>query len=164
MEDQTMRNDLDKLLEHFKIKPTYMTLHTIYMILKNNGYKDIPKMHKNNSNNIEKPEIEKFVNNIRTLLDRTSLDTKTKKNGFEEKESKKKSLTKEVYMFPESALLPKNVYVSEKGDDEKLEDNYVDDDDVTSLSESENSLGSEIDEHEDGYEIYDEEDDADFSE
>lgn len=61
-------------------------------------------------------------------------------------------------------MLPHNVYVSEKGDEEKLEDNYVEDD-VTSASESENSMNSELEEQEEGYEIdmYDD-DESEFSE
>ena len=68
-------------------------------------------------------------------------------------------------MFEESSFLPKNVYVSEKDNEEKLEDNY-NIDDVTSASESEKSESEKEEEEiqeEEGYEFYKEEENDSFS-
>lgn len=143
-------NDLDfetqiiRLTEHFKIRPTYIVLNTLYALLKNKGYKDIPKLQfiESSSNLLDKNSIIKFCEEIKNII----------KNEADKEDNKKKN-SKEIYMFRESSLLPQNVYVSEKRDDDKLEDNYTEDN-ITSSSESENSVLSEIEEEqEQGYDI-----------
>jgi hypothetical protein len=152
-ETNDIQIQITRLLEHLKIRPTYIVLNTIYVTLKNFGYKEIPKIQysENNSNIIDKKIIENYCEQIKSLI---KLDPIIE-------DTKKKNSSKEVHMFQESSMLPQNVYVSEKGDEEKLEDHYIDDD-GTSISESENSLNSDLDEQEEGYEIY-EDDDAEFS-
>ncbi len=142
--------EISRLLEHFKIKPTYVVLNTIYITLKNYGYRDIPRIQLTD-NVIDKNIILNYCNEIEELI-------QTKPDA----EEKKKNTSKEVHMFQESSMLPQNVYVSEKGDDEKQEDNYIDGD-VTSVSESENSAGSELEDQEEGYNVYEEDEDEEFS-
>jgi hypothetical protein len=141
--------EISRLLEHLKIKPTYVVLNTIYVTLKNYGYRDIPRIHF--SETIDKKVIVDYCSEIEEII-QTEPDS----------EEKKKSSSKEIHMFQESSMLPQNVYVSEKGDEEKLEDNYIEED-VTSASESENSAGSEIEEQEEGYDVYEENEDEEFS-
>ena len=153
-EDISIR--VSRLLEHFKIRPTHVVANTIYVILKNYGYKDIPTIQfmESGSNLLTKNVVCKYCKDIEELI------------AYEPdiEDTKKKASSKEVFIFQESNMLPHNVYVSEKGDEEKLEDNYVEDD-VTSASESENSMNSELEEQEEGYEIdmYDD-DESEFSE
>lgn len=153
-ETENVKIQIYRLLEHLKIRPTTVVLNTIFITLKNCGYKDIPRIQfpESGSNILDKNVILDYCQEITKLIDTEP----------ESEETKKKNSIKEIYMFQESSMLPQNVYVSEKGDDEKLEENYIDDD-VTSTSETENSVGSEIEDHEEGYEIY-EEDSGDFSE
>jgi hypothetical protein len=144
------KENITNLLEHFKVRPSYASVNTIYAILKGNGYKNIPKLE-TSDNIVTNESIKNYCNQIEKLMNTEIIQ-----------EDKKKNVSKEVYIFPESSMLPKNVYIFEKTDEEKLEDNYVEDD-LTSLSESENSINSEIEEQEEGYQIY--EDDSDqFSE
>jgi hypothetical protein len=142
-----------RLLEHFKIRPTYVVLNTVYITLKNYGYKDIPTIQIEGSNILTRDAISKYCQDVLDLI-------KTKP---ELEDGKKKFSAKEMFIFPESNMLPHNVYVSEKRDDE-IEDNYIEDD-VSSGSETENSANSEIEEQEEGYEIDVYEDDqSEFSE
>lgn len=144
---------IPRLLEHLKIRPTCTVLNMIYIILKNHGYKNIPTIQYSESENyITKKIINTYCNDIENIIKNKPVI-----------EDQKKKTSKEVYMFQESNMLPQNVYVSEKGEEEKLEENYLDDD-VTDTSESENSVNSEIEEQEEGYEIYDDDDSGDFSE
>lgn len=151
---EDISNRVSRLLEHFKIRPTYVVANTIYVALKNQGYKDIPTLPLEESNILTKGVICKYCREIEELL-RTEPDIE---------DTKKKTSSKEVFIFQESNMLPHNVYVSEKGDEEKLEDNYIEDD-VTSASESENSANSDLEEQEEGYEmeVYDD-DESQFSE
>jgi len=159
LEIEELANKITRMLEHIKIRPTYILLNTVYIILKNYGYKDIPRLifsefvpNAIGSNILEQNAIFKYCKDIEELI---------KKNPNPDQEDKKKNISKEIHMFKESSMLPQNVYVSEKGDEEKFEDNYIEED-VTSETESENSLGSELEQEEEGYEIY-EENDEEFS-
>ncbi len=146
--------EVSRMLEHLKIKPTYAVLNMIYISLKNYGYQDIPRIQfLELTNIIDKKMIIDYCKEIEELIKTEPMH-----------EEKKKNFSKEVHMFQESSMLPQNVYVSEKRDEEKLEDNYVEGD-ITSASESENSVGSEIDDQEEGYgmEFFDG-DDSEFSE
>lgn len=154
---------ITRLLEHLKIRPTTIVLNTIYITLKNYGYKDIPKIQftetqfsgslseSGHTISLDRKMISKYCEEIKELI----------KYEPEKDEHKKKSSSKEVHIFPESTMLPQNVYVSQKGDEEKLEDNYVDED-ITTASETEDSIISELEEQEEGYE-YEENDDSEFS-
>jgi hypothetical protein len=145
---------IQRLIEHFKIRPTYVVLNTIYISLKNYGYRDIPRIQYSeiNANIIDKKIIDEYCREILELIEYEP----------ENEDTKKKNSSKEVHMFQESSMLPQNVYVSEKGDEEKIEDNYINED-ITSASETENSVNSDIDEQEDGYEIYEDNDSGEFS-
>lgn len=156
--DQNKTEEVNRLLEHFKTKPTHVVLDNIYVMLKNNGYTNIPLIEfiETNDSNIVVPNvlnndsIEKYCNTIRQYIT----------NFRPEQEDKRKS-SKEVYVFPESNMLPKGVYLFEKKEEEKTDDNYIDND-IELSSESENSV-SEIEEQE-GYDFVDDDDDDDFSE
>lgn len=146
---------ITRLLEHFKIRPTVVVMNTIYITLKNHGYKDIPNVQftEPGSNILDRKTILKYCNEIEMLI----------KNDPDKEISKKKNFSKEIHIFPESSVLPQNVYVSEKGDEEKLEDYYVEEA-ITTASETEDSVISELEEQEEGYEIYEEDDSDEFSE
>jgi len=146
--------EINRLLLHLKTKPTHFILNTIYIILKNNGYNDIPRLHLFDCNFIDRKVILNYCKEIEYIIQK----------GSEVEERKKNSTTKEIYMFPESSMLPQNVYVSEKKDEEKLEENYIEED-ISSESESENSAGSEFEYQEEGYDVefYDGEE-SEFSE
>ncbi len=146
-----LTTDVSRLLEHLKIKPTYTTLNTIYITLKNHGYQDIPKVRFYDLCTIDKKIITNYCKEIEELIE-TEPDL----------EERKKNSSKEVHMFQESSMLPQNVYVSEKGDEEKLEDDYIDEN-VTSATESENSAGSEQEEQEEGYDVYEENNEEEYS-
>lgn len=138
--NENLSIQINRFIEHFKIRPTYTIQNNIFISLKNHGYKDIPKLE-NTSNTVDKKSIDEYCKKIKNLIE-TEPDIE---------DPKKKNTSKEVYMFQESSMLPQNVYVSEKKDEEKLEETYIDD--ITSVSESENSAISEIEEEE-GYEIF----------
>jgi len=148
--------DIKRKLVHIQIRPTYENINSLSIILKNLGYQNIPKIQSEQYKNyytITKDQLENFCNKINDIILYEPDDLKScKKNNF-----------KEVFMFKESTLLPKNVYVSEKDNEEKIEDQYLDD--VTSISESENSENSDKDElpEEEGYELYSEVSDEDYS-
>jgi len=138
-------------LIHIQIKPTYMTINNLLMMLKNLGYQNIPKLQTHDYYCVSKETISKWSNQILELIEYEP-DTLKKVNVH---------TSKEIFMFQESSLLPKNVYVSEKdNDDQNLEDNF--NDDISSISESENSE-SEKEEHEEGYAFYSEDDAEEFS-
>lgn len=169
--------DINGLLEHFKIKPTYVVLNTIHIILKNNGYRDIPKvqfLEPNGSvckNSIDDYccEIEKLINSGHNSGHNSgsksgsksghNSGSKTGSKPGSKIEDKRKNY-KEIHMFQESSMLPQNVYISEKKDEEKMEDDYVEED-ITSSSESENSVDTGPEE---GYDIYEENEEDEFSE
>jgi hypothetical protein len=145
--------EITRLLEHAKIRPTNIIFNTVFIILKNYGYKDIPRIQfpESGTNVIEKYVITDYCKKIINMLEYEPDD----------EDAKKKNSSKEIHMFQESSMLPQNVYVSEKKDEEKLEEHYANDD-VTTASESENSAGSELEEE--GYEIYEANDSDGFSE
>jgi hypothetical protein len=157
MDNMAEEEDLDvqisRLLEHFKIKPSVVVLNTIFIALKNYGYKDIPRLQFDISNILSKETILNYCKEIKELIE----------NEPEKEDQKKKSSSKDIHIFQESTMLPQNVYVSEKGDEEKLEDIYIEDN-VTTATESENSADSELEQEEEGYEIYEENDSEEFSE
>ena len=152
VETEDLETQISRLLEHLKIKPTVVVLNTIFIILKNFDYKDVPRIQFTERGILDKNTIDNYCKEIEELI----------KTEPDKEDTKKKSSSKEIYMFQESAMLPQNVYVSEKGDDEKLEEDYVEDN-VSTSSESENSVGSELEEQEEGYEIYEENDSDEFS-
>ncbi len=140
-------DDIKRLIEHFKLRPTFTSLNTIYIILKGLGYKDAPKIQYKDRcpYTLDKDTVNSYCDSVEKMICEIP----------QVEEIRKKNIVKEVHMFPESALLPKNVYVSEKNEDEKLEDHYVDEGSVTDSSESGESAESEIEDIDDGYEIYD---------
>jgi len=145
--------EISRLLAHLKIRPTFVVLNTIYIALKNYGYKEIPRIQlsEHESNILDQKIIMNYCIEINKMME------------FEpESEERKKNSLKEVYMFQESSMLPQNVYVSEKGDEDKIEDNYTEDE-ITDTSESENSINSEQEQEEEGY-FYEENDSDQFSE
>jgi len=154
MADQDLTDQISRLLEHFKIRPTYITLNTVYMVLKNHGYRNIPRIHfsETSQNVVDAGAVREYCKSIETLV----------KLGPIPEDPKKKNSSKEVHMFQESSMLPQNVYVSEKRDEEKLEDNYVEDG-VSSVSGSETSVNSEAEDQEEGYVIYEDDDSDQFS-
>lgn len=153
--EESIETQIPRLLEHFKIRPTVVVLNSIFVTLKNHGYKDVPRIQfpESGSNLLDKKTIDNYCEEIKEMISHEP----------DKEDTKKKNSSKEIHMFQESSMLPQNVYVSEKKDEEKLEENYVEDDVTTeSESESENSVGSEL-EQEEGYEIYEENDSAEFS-
>jgi hypothetical protein len=137
--------DMERLLEHFKIRPTLITLNTIHMKLKNAVYKDIPKIKIASNNILTKQVILDYCKQINDLISNKpsiSLPIEKHKN------------TNQVHMFTESSLLPKNVYVGEKQDDDY-------DVDIQSVPESEHSNSDEELVDDGGY-VYDE-DSEEFS-
>jgi hypothetical protein len=157
-ENEDLKVQISRLLEHIKIRPTHVVLNTVYITLKNYGYRDIPRIQYPESvgvigsNVIDRKIILNYCKEIEKLVE----------TDPENEDSRKKNSTKEIHIFQESTMLPQNVYVSEKGDEEKVEDNYVEED-VTTASETENSANSELEEQEEGYEIYEENDSEEFS-
>ena len=156
VETEDLEIQITRLLEHFKIRPTVIVLNTIFITLKNYGYKEIPRIHfpESGSNILDKKTILNYCKEIMDLIENDPDD--------DDDDPKKKGSSKEIHIFQESTTLPQNVYVSEKGDEEKLEDIYVEDN-VTTASETENSVGSELEQEEEGYEIYEENDSEEFS-
>jgi len=137
-------SEINKLLEHFKIRPTYTVMNTIYIILKNNGYKDIPRISVS-SNILDKQMILNYCEHVQKII----LEDPNDDNIHKKKSSK------DLYIFQESTLLPQNVYVSGKArEDENLEDN-IGDNDPPESTESESEKTSI---EEDGYDIYEDED------
>jgi hypothetical protein len=153
-ETDTVTHLVNRKLVHIKVRPTYANINNLLVYLKNLGYQDIPKIHSENCY-INKEAINTFCDKIQEII-------KYEPNSCDKK---KNHTSKEVFMFQESSLLPKNVYVSEKDNEEKLEDNFVDND-ISSVSESENSENSEKEDHpeEEGYEFYAEVSEDEFSE
>ncbi len=145
-EPENILTKINRMIEHFKIRPTHIILNTIYITLKNYGYVDIPRIKYSESNIVDKQIINKYCKEIMFLI----------KSEPENKVGSKKNYSKEIHVFKESCMLPQNVYVSEKTDEEKLDETYIDND-ITSISESENSINS--DPEEEGYEIYEEDSD-----
>lgn len=157
LSDNEKVNDLHttvgRLVAHFKIKPTYLTANHIYIVLKNNGFRNIPRVEYTHDNFIDTNNVNKYCSSIISLLDTKMVIDEGRRKTY-----------KGSFIFGESSMLPQNVYFSEKNDDDKIEDNYLDDDDITSLSESEKSVNSEVGEkEEEGYEVYDNDSDQ-FSE
>lgn len=142
-------------LIHIKARPTYETINNLSLLLKNLGYQNIPKLSVRESY-ISKNDIDSFCNQIEYIITNEQSDPK----GI-----RRNHLSKEIFMFRESSLLPKNVYVSEKDNEEKLEDNYMEDDICSEKSSSNISENSEIEEvQEEGYTFYDEVSEDSFSE
>lgn len=152
-EYENIKEQICPLLEHLKIRPTYLVLNIIHIILKNKGYKDIPKIKYIDKNIITLENINNYCEDVMRIL----------KDDPIKEEIKKKNYTKEVHIYKEATLLPRNIYISEKKEEDKIEEDYTDND-ITSESESENSLCSDIDKQEEGYEIYEDDDSEDFSE
>lgn len=139
-------------LIHIKNRPTYTTINNLIFLLKNLGYQNIPKLQTQNYFNISDEVLTTWSNQILELIEYEPDGIKKINNHT----------SKEIFMFPESNLLPKNVYLSEK-DNEDLnpDDNFLDD--ISSISESEHS-GSDKEEHEEeGYAVYEEESDEEWS-
>ena len=140
-------------LVHIQIRPTYTVINNLTMLLKTLGYQDIPKLQTQDYYSVPKENIHAWCNLIKDLITYEP-DGPVKKNTH---------TSKEVFMFQELSLLPKNVYVSEKDAEEhNVEDNF-NADDISSVSESENSENSEKEEHEEGYEFYSEDEEDEFS-
>lgn len=148
-----LHKTIGRLIEHFKVKPTYLTVNHIHIILKNNGFKNIPHVDFTRDNFINTENINKYCSSIILLLNTELVIDDHRRKTY-----------KGSFIFDESSMLPQNVYYSEKNDEDKVEDNYLDEDDITSMSESEKSVNSEAGEkEEEGYEIYDDDSDK-FSE
>ena len=154
MEDTT--HLVRRKLVHIKVRPTYANINNLSVCLKNLGYQDIPKIQSESCNNwnINREAILNFCEKIEEIIKHEPYVCDRKKNHT----------SKEVFMFQESSLLPKNVYVSEKDNEEKLEDNFIDND-ISSISESEseNSEKEDQPDEEEGYEFYAEVSEDEFS-
>lgn len=147
--------DIHQALEHFKIRPTNVILNTIYISLKNEGYKNIPSIKFIGAGLVTKETIDNYCQEIENLI---------KKEPEKEIEVRKYQSSKDIHTFKESAFLPKNVYVQENDDDidiEGLDDDIdiegLDDEseETTSTVYDVSSVYSDQDLGNEGYEIYD---------
>jgi hypothetical protein len=152
-----MSTDIDRLLEHFRIRPTYEVADLIYAILKRDGYRDrdIPTVPVSNvpsqSPQLTNKDIGDYYRSIKELLKTTPIPEEKKKNS------------KETFVYEESSMLPSNVYLIEEANSDKEENDDIDMS-VISSSESDESVLSDVPEEiYEGYELNDSESD-DFSE
>lgn len=152
-----MSTDIDRLLEHFRIRPTYEASDLIYAILRRDGYRDrdIPTVplptSSSQSPQLTNGDINEYYESIKELLKTTPIPDEKKKNS------------KETFVYEESGMLPSNVYLIEETNSDKEENDDVDMI-VISSSESDESVLSDVPEEiYEGYELNDSESD-DFSE
>jgi len=141
--------DIKKKLEHIKIRPTYYNINTVYILLKQHNFQNIPKISSFYTVNNNTIDVQKYCDKILEIINCdifTDVPKPTKKTG--------------VYMFQESSLLPKNVYLVENSEEKEIDDIILD---SSSLSDSESDNMSEKETFEEGYELYESGNDDDFS-
>jgi len=151
----TSNDDIMRKLNHIKERPNSTNINCLYIILKLRGFKSLPRFPVGNPirTNISQETLDLFINQVLQLLSKPENATINPIKSFPKRE---------IYMFQESSLLPKNVYVSERDNDENLEEMFIEGD-ITSSSESEKSgIASDV-EAEEGYEFHEVNDEEDFS-
>lgn len=145
-------NLIRRKLVHIQIKPTYTNINNVTMLIKNLDSEFCFKIPENPFL-INRETIAHFCEEVEKII--------ANKNNVVIS-SKKKNNIKEIFMFPESALLPNNVYVSEKDNDEIIQDNFIEQD-LESITSSENDISEKEEIVEEGYEYYSEDSGAEFS-
>lgn len=152
--DDHAKKEIEQLLEYIRIKPTIVSLNTLYIMLKNYGYPPhtIPRLPLSDKPVIiSKEQLENYIHKIIILI-----------NSRPKEEERKKNSSKDIYIFPESSMLPQNVYVSENKCEDEEEGDI--DENLLNNSESENSVNSELEDQElEDQEYEDYEDDGEFS-
>ena len=143
--------DIERKLIHIKLRPTYTNINYVCILLKQNGYTDIPKLIIQENNTID---VIDFCNKVKNII------SKPPTMHYPSPKNNKKNT---MFMFQESSLLPKNVYVSEKDEEDKLDEKYIQNE-ASSISESEISENSDKEVYEEGYELYESGDDSEWSE
>lgn len=147
------REELLMLVEHFRIKPSYYTANTINIILKNAGYKYIPKMSLKNGNIITIDNIDKYCDHIIKLIEDDNMEYNIDMN--------KSNQLQTTYFFEESKALPENIYnITEKNENIDEDDENLDN--INAISDSEESgtdIEEELEDFDYGDDVYDDEDD-----
>ena len=146
-----MESLVQRKITHVKARPTYTNINNLYILVKNlenPGNIEIPKLDNTSVEGIEYfcQQIEKFLTINKTMKNVVQL---RKQESF--------------YTFEESLKLPQ--IHQPKNTTTKIEEEEEEDldDEISGSDEDENSENSEIDQ-EDGYELYEEDDDeAEFS-
>jgi len=138
--------DIKRKLLFLEKTPSRGVLNNIHILLKNLGINNIPKLYITSEFCIEPINLKNYTNEI--------LDILTQKNF---NEIKKECLNQsDTYIFKESNLLPKNVYISKEDKKEKTDRNFIQEE-FEVESDTEESDNSELEEN--GYEQYSENED-----
>lgn len=131
-----MERNIEDLLLHFKFRPTYAVLDTIYVTLTGRGY-EVPKWHSTNVYNDQ--DIDNYINEIKSLLSTGQSEPNGPLGPLGPNGPVAEKSTKEVFTFEEAKMLPSNVFVAD-GD---VDDNYVENYETCRGSESESESDRE---------------------